>query len=202
MGGRRFVWKFLEDGTDWNLKMEQMGFQVIKSDIAVFHFEMKELSKMALMTAKSKNVIPLSDLDTVSLKKLSNEMLLQESEIIKFPIRKDDYIADCSAVFMEKNEPKAIMLLQRDENGELFIPYIYSQAKDPMAIVDMIRFMFRNANERFEEHETCVTYVVQPVLVKIIEKLTGVKGQYQYVAMRNFELTELAVSQVKKIFAE
>lgn len=203
IGRERFLWKFLDDETGtYRQMLRALGFYISQGENAVFRFRLEELEKVTLLKKQPKNVVSLEQVDNLRLKKLSAEIEEQGSAILSFPIQKEEYIADCSAVIIEQNEPKAMLLLQRDENGELYIPYIYSKAKDPMAIVEMIRFMVRKAKEQFDENETCVTYVVQPILVKIIEKLIGTKGQYQYIAMRNFELTELAVSQVEKIFAE
>ena len=61
----------------------------------------------------------------------------------------------------------------------------------------MMRFMFTNAKAKFNENTICRAYVIDLLLVKIIEKITGIKGKYQQTAVRN--LSEMAVLENKVI---
>lgn len=179
----RLVWKFLEDDTVCK-NVQMFGFQVKKDDIARFEFQIQEIKQVALFSEQAKNVIALEALDSLLLKQLGNELAISGDDMITLPINKQGYIADCSAVYMEQNQPKGILLLTRDEDGKLFIPYMFSESTHPAAILNMMRFTFENASRKFDESETCSMYIVEPVLVKIVEKVLEIKGQYQCTAIR------------------
>lgn len=191
-GADRLVWKYLEDESgELRQKLYNLGFVSRKSDIAVFNFTIRELAAVPLLSMESHNTIALKKLDGISLKKLCSEIVNNGKDIIDMPLRKEDYITECSVVYIENNEPKGIMLLKQEEDGNLFIPFIYSNTAEPMAIIDMMRFMFINAHNSFEADTICRAYVVEPVLVKIVEKLTGIKGRYQQIAVRDLSNMEM-----------
>lgn len=191
-GYERMVWKFLDDEEgNYRRKLDNMGFVVRQNEIAAFRFSIKQLSQVSILNAPYHNVISLKDADGLSLKKLCYEISENGKDIIDMPINKDDFITECSVVYMEKNIPKGMMLLQMDKDNTLRIPFIYSSSKQTTAIIDMMRFMFSEASKQFDENMICNAYVVEPVLVKIIEKITGIEGKYQYVGIREFQIKEV-----------
>lgn len=183
MGAQRLVWKFLEDD-QFQTKVEGLGFQVKKDDIARFEFKIEEIKKAALFSEKAKDIISLEELDNMHLRKLGNEIVELGEDIIPMPVNKNEYLADCSAVYMEGEHAKGLLLLTRDEDEKLFIPFMFSDSSNPMAILNMMRFVFFHASQKFDESESCSMYIVEPVLVKIVEKVLGIKGQYQCTATR------------------
>ncbi len=195
------VWKFLDDDEgSYKRKIANMGFAVRQNEIAAFSFSIKQLSQVAILNAPYHNVISLKDTDGLTLKKLCLEIADKGKDIIEMPINKDNFIAECSVVYMEKNVPKGIMMLQKDDDNTLRIPFIYSSSKQTTAIIDMMRFMFATASKKIDENMICNAYVVEPVLVRIIEKLTGIKGRYQYIGTRDFQLIGMYSKMIDNMF--
>lgn len=195
LGMERLVYNYLEDEFEQR-RMANLGFLSIPGDGAVFEFSIKDLLLIKLLNTPSNNTIALKNIGGIELKALCSEISEKCMDIVEMPIRKEDYIADCSVVYMENNVPNGIMLLEK-VNDTLLIPYIYSTSSNPMAIVDMMRFMFTNAKAKFDENTICRAYVIDLLLVKIIEKITGIKGKYQQTAVRY--LSEMAVLENKVI---
>ena len=199
-GFEKMRWKFIDDEEQsFRRKLVNMGFVIHESDIAVFNFSIRELSEAQILKSPSRSVISLGDIDGLSLKKLCAEISENGKDIISMPIRKTDFIENCSVVYMEKNVPKGIMLLQKSEDNSLRIPFIYSSSKNTMAIIEMMRFMFAQAVKIFHEDTVCNAYIVEPVLVKIVERITGIKGKYQQVGVRDFHMAQYYSDKFKNV---
>lgn len=183
-GAEKLVYHFLE-GVDSDLikKLEQNGFVINRDEIAMFEFTIKQLSEISLLSSSSRNVISLEEIDNIRLRNICTDIVEAGEDIVDMPLNKAEYLADCSAVYMKEDKARGLLLLQRDKDGVLLIPYIYSNSSEPMAIVDMMKFTFNTARKQFDENESCRTYVVDPVLVKIVEKITMVSPRYRQSAV-------------------
>lgn len=187
-GVERLIWKYLEDDDfDYKLMLANLGFVSTSDDIAVFEFSIKDLLSNDFLNTMSRDTVSLKDIGGFELKKFCAEITNEFKNIVEMPIKKELYVADCSAVYMEKNVPKGILLLQMEEDI-LHIPYIYSGSSNPKAIIEMMRFMFSQAKKKYSEYTICKIYVVDPLLVRIVEKVTGITGKYQQIAVRNLNL--------------
>lgn len=170
--------------------LENMGFTIRRNDMAMFKFSIKQLLNAPVLNGVAHNVITLQDVDNIRLRYLCSDIADAGEDIINMPLNVSDYVADCSAVYMEGDVAKGILLLIQDEGAGLRIPFIYSSSTNPMAIVEMMKFMLSKAKRRFDENEECRTYVVEPVLVKIIEKITGLSAIYQQSAILDLNVMQ------------
>lgn len=183
-GAQKLVYHFLEGGDSDLIKtLKRNGFVVNRDEIAMFEFTIKQLSEIPLLSSSPRNVISLEELDNIRLRNICTDIMEANEDIVDMPLNKNEYLANCSAVYMKEDKARGLLLLQRDKDGKLLIPYIYSNSTEPMAIVDMIKFTFNTARKQFDENESCRTYVVDPVLVKIVEKITMVSPRYRQSAV-------------------
>ena len=190
-GAKKLVYHFLEDDADDLINtLKQNGFVVNRDEIATFEFTIKQLSEIPLMNASSNNVISLKELDNIRLRNICTDIVESGEDIVDMPLNKNEYLVDCSAVYMKEDKARGMLLLQRDKNGRLLIPYIYSNSSEPMAIVDMMKFTFNTAKQQFDENVSCRTYVVDPVLVKIVEKITMVTPRYRQSAVYDLSIMQ------------
>ncbi len=174
----RMVWKFIEESSLWEL-LTQCGFVVSKDDIAMFDFSISALSDIKILNEAAKNVIPLSGIDNVTLKKFFDDIAEAGEDIVEAPRIGQEYLDECSAIYIEKDVPEGIMLVKDNKSDGLVIPYMFSASNNPMAIVEMMRFALQQARTRFDDSTICKAYIIEPVLVSIVERLTGIKGKYQ-----------------------
>lgn len=190
-GAKKVIYHFLE-GTDNDLikTLIRNGFVVSKDEIAMFEFNIKQLSDIPLLNSSSRNVISLEEIDNIRLRDICADIMESGEDIVDMPLNKNEYLADCSAVYMKDDKAKGMLLLQRDKEGKLIIPYIYSNSSEPMAIVDMMKFTFNTARKQFDENEFCRTYVVEPVLVKIVEKITMASPRYRQSAVYDLSIMQ------------
>ncbi len=190
-GVEKLIYHFLEgDDSDLIKILERNGFVVSRDEIAMFEFSIKQLSEIPMLNASSRNVISLEELDNIRLRNICTDIMEANEDIVDMPLNKNEYLANCSAVYMKEDKARGLLLLQRDKDGKLLIPYIFSNSTEPMAIVDMIKFTFNTAREQFDENESCRTYVVDPVLVKIVEKITMVSPRYRQNAVYDLSIMQ------------
>ena len=91
------------------------------------------------------------------------------------PLDINDYVGDCSVVYLEENVPKGLMILEK-VNDRLRIPY-----------------MLAHAIEKYDENMECSAVVIDFVLIQIIERLTGISCKYQQIAVK--ELDEIGENE-------
>lgn len=188
-GAKKLIYHFLEGDDDDLVKtLEWSGFIVNKGEIATFNFTIKQLSEIPLLNSSFRNVISMEELDNIRLRNICADIVNSNADIIDMPLDKEKYLANCCAVYMAGDTPKGLLLLCRDKDGALSIPYIYSNSSDAMAIVEMMKFTFNMAQKQFDESELCRTYVVEPTLVKIVEKITMATPRYRQSAILDLSI--------------
>lgn len=172
----RMVWEFIEDSSMGKL-LCGCGFEVSNDDIAMFDFNIGILSDAKILNEASCDVISMADTDNIILKKFFEIISEAGKNFVDTPELGKEYLDECSAVYIEDNIPKGILLIKSNEE-ELVIPYMFSSSKNPMAIVEMMRFTLHKIRVRFDEKTICKTYIIEPTLVSIVERLTGIKGKF------------------------
>lgn len=186
-GARRIVWKFLQEDDEVISILQKLDFVINEDAIAFFEFKISDLENCEILNKSVKNVIALEELDNTHLKDLCNRIVQNGEAIVDMPIEKESYIESCSAVYVEGNIAKSIILLQENIDDTLEIPFIYSESNDPTALIELIKFIYQKANIKYGKDKLCRTYIVEPILIKIIEKLVGLKPEYQKSAVRDLE---------------
>ena len=97
----------------------------------------------------SKDCIALSELSDKELRNFCDTLIKNRMALVPMPIVKEHYLPDVSAVYMKDGVPSGILLLKK--NGEdMEIPYMAALNKDPLAMIEMMRFV-REKTARFQD---------------------------------------------------
>lgn len=199
-GMDRLVWKYIEnDEFDYMSLLSNIGFVSYPGDSAMFTFSIKQLSDSEILNKPFSNVILLSEVGAVELKKLCTEIASNNKDLVEMPISMEKYIGDCSVIYNEEDIPKGMMLLEMRDN-RLYIPYIYCNSTKPTAIIDMMRCMLTNARKKYGDDMVCTAGVIDPVLIQIIEKITGIRCKYQQIAVKELDYIAETDNSIKKEF--
>lgn|GEM_PF-5878940 len=113
--------------------------------------------------------VPLSSVSDYEVTNFSRELRAAGMDYIEFPIDREGFLKDASAVYEESGKPVGILLLKR-KGQEFEIPYMASLSTNPLAVMDMVCFT-RNASERFSDDSTISMNLVEDRLVKLIKGL-------------------------------
>ncbi len=199
-GMNRLVWKYMEEEEfDYSLMLANLGFVSYPGDTAMFTFTIKQLWDAEILNKPFSNTVLLNDIGAMEIKRLCAEIITSCKDFIEMPIAVNDYIGDCSVIYAEDGIPKGMMLLEKN-NNRLHIPYIYCSSAKPTAIIDMMRNMLVNAGAKYGEDMVCTAAVVEPVLIQIIEKITGISCKYQQIAIKELEYIGENEAAIKKEF--
>ncbi|MCR5278361.1 MAG: hypothetical protein K6E19_02860 [Lachnospiraceae bacterium] len=121
----------------------------------------------------AKHSVALSAVDSKALRNFSDKLANEGLGMVDLPIDPRDYEADASAVYMEDDTPKAVLLLQRDGEA-LTIPYMVSLSSNPVAIMDMICFVKENSR-KYSEDAPIYMDMVEPRLSNLIRGLLDIE---------------------------
>ncbi len=117
------------------------------------------------------SVQALSQCSEAGLRKLSQAMEERGDALVKTPLEKKNYVADCSAVVLEKGEPAGILLVREEKNGEVSIPLLVNYSDNVTAPVEMIRFAVQEGNKKYSKDTICRFAVISESLLQFLEKL-------------------------------
>jgi len=129
-----------------------------------------ELAEIKALQGSYGQVKALSQCTEEGLSRLYREVIARELDVVELPLRKDDYLADCSAVAMENGEPKGLLLVKKAEDG-VFIPYIVNLSQNAAAPIEMIRFSIQKGSESFSKETVCHFAIINEALLALFEKM-------------------------------
>lgn len=138
-----------------------------------FSFQLKDIHDVSVLKGSYPHVVPLSQISDKNLKLLGNQLADTGNDLVPLPLRQADYLADCSAVYLEKDTPAGILLLCRDETGGLRIPLLFSSSSDSTATLEMMRFVYARGIAEFPEDTWIQIHVINDILLKLLEKITS-----------------------------
>lgn len=121
--------------------------------------------------AYGSNVRALSECQEEGLRTLSQIMEERGDALVKMPLEKKDYVADCSAVVLEKGSPAGILLVREEGKGEVSIPLLVNYSANVTAPVEMIRFAVQAGSQNYPKETVCRFAVVSESLLQFLEKL-------------------------------
>ena len=119
----------------------------------------------------SKRCVSLEKVDDTLIRDFCNKIVKAGDALVPMPIKKSDYWSEASAVYVEDNEVKGVLLLRR-EGDHLSIPYMVSHSKNGAAILDMILFAGQNTG-RLSEETTVVMNLMDERLGSIVRAMAG-----------------------------
>ncbi len=143
------------------------------TDLPQCHFEttMGFFRSSSKLRGSSKRCISLEKVDDNLIRNFCNSIVKSADALVPMPIKKSDYWSEASAVYVEDNEIKGLLLLRR-EGGRLVIPYMVSHSKNGTAILDMILFAAQNT-KRLSEETTVVMNLMDERFADIVRIMAG-----------------------------
>ncbi len=95
------------------------------------------LDRLSFLKHSKKNALPLSLLKDRDLKLLGEKLALYHMDYMPLPIKKEDYFAKASSVYMEHGKPRAVLLLKKQKK-RIHIVFMASFSKNPLAIMELL----------------------------------------------------------------
>jgi len=175
-----------------------MGFQIEEAESGFFSIPVDTLADKPLLKGKTNHVVALRDVSKMELNRLCNKLVETGYDLVDMPIRKEQYLADSSGVFMENGEPKGIILLEQDrEKADVAkVPLLYCGASSQSAPVELVRFMAQSGLEQQQHIRTCQISALSESVKEFIRKVTGseaLKKEYATYKLSNlFQYYEMA----------
>ncbi len=157
---------------------------------------------------KSKNCIALKDVEDFKLQAFGKELRQAGMDYVYLPIDPAEYLGEASCVYMENGAPSAILLV-KDVDGELEISFLASLSKNPMAVIDLIRFT-REAFDRVDEDTKIYMNILDEKMAAFVKEIAdiadddeGIKYNYR-VTLPLFYLDEIRdeVNEILELWKE
>ncbi len=95
------------------------------------------LDRLLFLKHKKKNALPLSQMKERELRSLGEKLTLYHMDHIPLPIKKEDYFAMASSVYMEQGMPKAVLLLKKQKKS-IRIVFMASFSRNPLAVMELL----------------------------------------------------------------
>lgn len=152
-------------------------FEEQEEMLGVFTCTLGELAENKFLKGTYGNVRALSQCTEEGLRLLYQEIAAKGEALVEMPVRKEDYLADCSAVVLEKGKPAGLLLVREGKNGEVEIPLLVNLSGNVAAPVEMIRFAVQTGSGKYAPETVCRFAVISEGLMQVLEKmeLSGAK---------------------------
>lgn len=152
-------------------------FQKEEEMLGIFTCTLGELAGNKYLQGAYGNVKALSQCTEESLRAFYQEIVTKEENLVEMPVKREDYLADCCAVAMEKGKPAGLLLVREGTDGGMEIPFLLNLSANVAAPVEMIRFAVQTGSKKYAPETVCRFAVISEGLMQILEKmgLTGVK---------------------------
>lgn len=134
-----------------------------------------ELAELHYLKGGYGSVKALSECTKEGLSHLYGEIISKGLDWVPIPLKKEEYLAKYSAVAMESGRPAGLLLVKEAEDG-VFIPYMVNLSSNAAAPIEMIRFAVQKGSENLEPDIKCHFVVINETLLALLEKL-GMKIQ-------------------------
>ncbi len=174
------VYMDIPAGADEGLYHIFNGFDVEKTPLpqCTFLTTLGALMTSDKLKGASKHSVSLGSVDRKKLMIFCNDIINHGADYIDMPIEPDDFMKDQSAVFMEDDEPKAILLFTK-KGEELEITFMVSLTKNPSAVLDMLLFAVEHFR-RFGEDTPVTIHIVEPKVKALIKRLLSMEDDDEY----------------------
>ena len=158
-------------GADPKLRRLFYGYEATYEDLRSCSFSttVGRLYNCPKLSGHAKHCISFRELDDAGLYDLSKKLRQNGMEFIEFPIKKEDYLSDVSAVYMADDKPAGILLVKK-RGQDVEIPFLASLSKDPRAIMEMMCFT-RKAAVRLGEDTVISMNLVDPRFVAVLKNI-------------------------------
>ncbi len=156
-------------------KLERLldGYPFVEQEemLGVFNCKLGELAGNRYLKGSYGSVRALSRCTEEGLRLLYQEIAKKGEALVEMPIRREDYLADCSAVVLEKGKPAGLLLVREGKNGEMEIPLLVNLSGNVAAPVEMIRFAVQTGSRKYAPETVCRFAVISEGLMQVLEKM-------------------------------
>ena len=139
--------------------------------IGNFSCTLEELSQIKYFQGGFGSVESLSVCTNEELSPFYQKVIAREADLVEMPLNKNDYLADCSAVFMDQGKPAGLLLVKEDGEGAVTIPLLVSLSKNLAAPIEMMRFSVQEGSRCYPPDTVCSFAVIDEALFQALEKL-------------------------------
>lgn len=157
---------------DFNCTFEDM-------ENGYYRFVVKDMTSDLLRKGKTDRVISLANADQHKIDVLANSALEAYELYVDAPINKEDYEADCSCLYVDKNIPKGMLLIRQISEQELNVSMMYSDGTAMMAPIEMLQYLTAMVTEKYGEDTTVSITALDEKMVAFIKKVTGLEPELQ-----------------------
>lgn len=145
----------------------------------------EELMKLKHFQGNTGSVRALSECSQASLNSLYMQIEEQGEDLVELPLKRGEYVEECSAVIMENGVPAGLLLVKQ-EGDEIKVPYMINLSSDIAAPIEMIRFALKKGSEMFPPQTYCSFVIINEILFQLLGKI-GVRTQKREVLFINLE---------------
>lgn len=145
-------------------------FKYTEADEGNIYTTIGKLKKIDKLGGGAKKSVPLNELTSKKLNGLCNSIVSNNSNYVSMPIKVNDYLSDISSVYMDKDEAQGVLLVQK-ETEAVRVSFIYSESKNPLSLLDMMRHSVNEATKVYSDDTVVEMNMLSPELTRFTESL-------------------------------
>lgn len=171
-GCRRFLTSYMQgEYPAFERLLMAYSFDQEEELIGSYRSSIQDLLQLPYLQGRYGNVKPLSQCTEESLRPLYRSLVELGEDMVDLPLKKQDYLAEFSAVTMEEGKPAGLLLVKQEGEQELSIPLMVNLSHNVAAPIEMIRFALQTASKTLPLETVCHFVVVNETLLKLLEKV-------------------------------
>lgn len=174
-GCRRFVTSYMQGQYPaFEKLLLAYPFDSREEMVGSYSCTIQELTKLPYLQGRYGSISPLSKCTEESLKPFYRTLMEEGENLVELPLKKQDYLAECSAVVLEDGKPAGLLLVKREGENAVNIPLMVNYSRNLAAPIEMIRFAVQTTSKVCTPETVCHFSVINEALLQLLEKL-GIK---------------------------
>ncbi len=159
--------------------LRSYGADMEETEKGTFSFTIASLKGQKLLLGTTPNMVSLEAIPDYQLRQLCYDIVEEGKDFIPMPIKKESYMAECSGVYVKDGEAQGVILLKKTGENSVAIPYLYSKALNPRAVLEMFCFIYSKAAKALSEDTVCQLHAISGSLTALLEKFLNVTSEKQ-----------------------
>ena len=180
---------------------EVLGFGFTDLESGYFRFRIKDIDSDILKNGKGTNAVALKNVEQHKIDVIESRARESYELYVDTPISKDDYDADCSCLYLDKNVPKGMLLAKQVSDSEIVISMMYSDGTAMMAPLEMLQYLTNQVCQKYSDETYCSITAVDAKMVAFIRKVTGQEVEYRTRAVLDLSQSDSYESEIAKLLA-